>query len=480
MSRRPGALRRRVHTDGGRPEQLRRVWGDVPAWCVDAVPVGPPPAECANGGPPIILDGGPELLCIGDAADSFSYGLCTCNDVGVNIISSAFLIDAFDSAVDPYQPGGLGGSLGANGGVHTSSAFEVFGDLRTSAGQGLNVGGTTSVHQALHVGEALGLQSSLDVTLDAYVGGPITGNAASTIGGTLYTPSCASVPGSLSATACVDQAVTVPQPCDCSPASLLPLDAIVSYYADPAHNWNSLIQLDQEALAGPGNPQALVLPCGIYYLTEIDPGNPITIYVEGHTAIIVGGSIEIGSSVTFMLSTTSTLDVIVGGTVHATAQFDVGSPAYPSKSRFYVAGTCGGDGAACSTAADCCSLQCNGTQCEGNGDGGPAFSVFLTSNTNLNGGFYAPFGRFISTSNLEMFGALFLGWYDAESETSIHYDKNFIKEGADCPGIDCGDCSDCGGQACINGSCGECTSDGQCCPPLYCVNGECVHAPEPQ
>jgi hypothetical protein len=435
---------------------------------------------CMNGGPPIELGGGTEPLCTGNVATSFSYGLCSCNDVGVPEISSAFLLDAFDSSVDPYQPGGLGGSLGANGGVHMTSAFEVFGDLRTSAGQGLTVAGNTDVHQALHVGQALALQSSLDVSLDAFVGGTISGNAASTVGGTLHTPSCAAVPASLTSTACVDGAVSVPPPCDCAPASLLPLDAIVAFYADPNHNHNSLIGLNQDALAGPGNPQALVLPCGIYYLSRIDPGNPITIYVEGHTAIVVGGSVEIGSSVTFMLSPTSTLDVVVGGTVHATASFDVGSPAYPSKSRFYVGGTCASSGATCESAADCCSLQCSGGQCQGNGDAGPPFSVFLTSNTNLNGGFYAPFGRFISTSNLEMFGALFLGWYDAESESTIHYDRAFIKEGGDCPDDGCGDCSDCGGQACVNGQWGRCTNDGQCCLPLYCLNGECVHSPIPE
>lgn len=449
-------------------------FGCVGGACVPAVPVGPAPAECADGGPIIELEGGPSPLCVGDAADAFGYGLCSCNDIGVPELSSSFFMDAFDSSVDPYVPFGLGGSCGANGSVSMTSDFTVYGDLRSSAGAGLDVGGITQVHQQLQVGHALQLQNSLDVDLDAYIGGPISGSSPATIGGTLFTPSCAAVPGNVDAGACVDGAVSVAPPCDCT--NLLPLAAIVAHYADPANNDNAAIGLDPGALDNQG-AQALLLPCGIYYLDQIATNGATTIAVDGHTAIIVGGSIEVGSALTFTLTPTSTLDVVVGGTVVASASYVVGTPAYPSKSRFYVAGTCRASGQGCSLDADCCSLQCGSNNtCEGQGES-PPFSVRLTSNTWLNGGFYAPFGSFVSTSNLEMYGAIFAGFYDAESSTDIHYDRAFIHEGVDCPPPPggCGDCSDCGGQACIDGSCGECTNDGQCCPPLYCVNGECVH-----
>jgi hypothetical protein len=41
-------------------------------------------------------------------------------------------------------------------------------------------------------------------------------------------------------------------------------------------------------------------------------------------------------------------------------------------------------------------------------------------------------------------------------------------------GSGCGSCKDCDNQACINGTCGACTNDGQCCPPLQCVMGVCT------
>ena len=37
----------------------------------------------------------------------------------------------------------------------------------------------------------------------------------------------------------------------------------------------------------------------------------------------------------------------------------------------------------------------------------------------------------------------------------------------------CGSCTDCANQACVNGTCGSCTSSAQCCPPLLCLGGSC-------
>lgn len=38
----------------------------------------------------------------------------------------------------------------------------------------------------------------------------------------------------------------------------------------------------------------------------------------------------------------------------------------------------------------------------------------------------------------------------------------------------CNTCLDCGGQACKNGNCGDCTSSADCCAPLVCSGGSCV------
>jgi hypothetical protein len=38
----------------------------------------------------------------------------------------------------------------------------------------------------------------------------------------------------------------------------------------------------------------------------------------------------------------------------------------------------------------------------------------------------------------------------------------------------CGTCKDCGNQACVNGTCGSCTTNADCCAPLICQGGTCV------
>ena len=45
-----------------------------------------------------------------------------------------------------------------------------------------------------------------------------------------------------------------------------------------------------------------------------------------------------------------------------------------------------------------------------------------------------------------------------------------VCQGGDIP---CNSCRDCNNQACVNGVCGSCTTHGQCCAPLICVNGTC-------
>lgn len=37
----------------------------------------------------------------------------------------------------------------------------------------------------------------------------------------------------------------------------------------------------------------------------------------------------------------------------------------------------------------------------------------------------------------------------------------------------CESCDDCGGQACVDGECGECTDSSECCPGLLCISGSC-------
>ena len=76
-----------------------------------------------------------------------------------------------------------------------------------------------------------------------------------------------------------------------------------------------------------------------------------------------------------------------------------------------------------------------------------------------------------------MYGSIFANYVDASGETTVHYDNGAQHNGDECPptiGNSCESCRACNNQACVNGTCGACTADTQCCPPLVCRGGACV------
>jgi hypothetical protein len=461
--------------------------GCVGGSCVPSVVVGPPPAKCAGGGPPTVVGGPPVPTCTGQIASvSFTHGLCACNDIGVPALTSDTFLDAFDSTKGPYVPGGVGGSAAADGALRNTALFDATGDIAVSGAAGQTIGAKTNVGQELHVEGPLRLNDELKVKGDAYLAGAISGVVTATIGGKLFTPACGAVPANVQPSSCVSKPVTVTAPCACEAKDLVPISAIVAYYANPANNDNASIGLSPAVFDAPGAPARLDLPCGYYYLDRIVSTGALVIAVHGPTVISIGGSIQVGSPITFTLDPAATLDVFVKGTLAATGLLTVGSVAYPAGSRFYVGGVCKDAGGACTLGADCCSLQCTGGTCVGAGTMAKPFSVDLTSNSALNGLFYSANGMFLTSSDLEMFGAVFAGDYHSTSNTRIHYDGAATSLADECPppakggdggsggGAGCSSCRDCNNQACTGGTCGSCTDSSQCCSPLRCVAGTCV------
>jgi Stigma-specific protein, Stig1 len=453
--------------------------GCVGGSCEPAIVVGPPPARCIGGGPPIEI-GGSGAICTGAISGlEFAHGLCTCDDIGVPTLGSDLLVDAYDSTRGPYVEGGLGGDVGANGGLRSGSRVQIHGGLTTTAPTGLAIRSETIVRADLRVREGVLLEGTLDVDGDAFVGGAWTGGASASVAGTLHTPlSCASVPPDVDVGACVSEPVEIAAPCRCDAAERLPIEAIVAHYASPAHNDDDELGLSPDALAEPGAGGRLDLPCGYYYLSRMRPTRPTTIAVHGRTALFVGGSIEVSASLTFALDPGATLDVFVAGTITASAALRVGSPAYAAQSRVYVGGVCAIDGEACTIDGDCCSLDCgDGGTCVGSGEA-PPFSVSLTSSTDLAGLFYAPNGLFRTSSELEMYGAILAGSYHSGSATRIHYDGAAAVTIDECPEPEPRD----GGMPVGDAGAGVCRTGAPTCGPglpacgagEFCVASCCV------
>ncbi|MEQ8454328.1 MAG: hypothetical protein RLO52_04560 [Sandaracinaceae bacterium] len=460
--------------------------------CVDVIPVGPGPTDCADGRPLELFtpDG---ARCSGRiAALSFTHALCACHDVGG--LSAPALFDAFDSTRGPYVPGLPGGSVGANGTVGSSSRFTATGDLRVAGASGFQAGsGRYAITQALRVASAFEGRGNTVVDGDGYIGGPFDRGGA-TFGGDLYTPSCAAVPADVVAASCIEGPVSVPPPCACAPADILPIGAMIDHYADPAANDDALIGLDPDALAAPAGPVRLDLPCGRYYLSAIRASRPVTIAVHGNAALFIGGDVDVSAALLLAVDPGATLDVFVGGQLTDSGSLSIGSPAYPAATRFYVDGPCHHEGAACVDGAECCGGTCSGGVCGPDPARPPDPAVRLSVRADMNGLFYAPNGPVEVSAPLEMYGAIFAYSYDASSDTTIHYDLQATRLADDCPttpgpspdaGVPdgggpggCGSCRDCDNQACIDGACGDCRNDADCCSPLYCVRGRCVSGPD--
>jgi hypothetical protein len=200
-------------------------------------------------------------------------------------------------------------------------------------------------------------------------------------------------------------------------------------------------------------------------LKGISSGNSVTIAAHGNTALFIDGNVSASSGISFVLDPTAQFDVVVGGTISASSGLVVGSPNYPALSRTYI----------------------GGTQTED-----------LSASGQIGGNVWAGYALVNLSSDYEQYGALFAGDFNASGRAVIHYDLATVSGGL-CPpppmmGGDaggssgggsssgsgsgsssggppptCGTCKDCGNQACISGTCGQCTSNTQCCPPLVCV-----------
>jgi hypothetical protein len=399
------------------------------------------PASCALGGGPRILIG---AACTGDVAQTtFTWALCSCTDV---VQETKILTDAYDSAKGPYVKGGRGGGLGLNGTFSLDQTddtwpsgytVDVSGSLWASAPAGLTSAAPIITHSELHVGGPLNVVKTT-VDKDAWVNGAVAGGPL-TIGGKLYQPSSAAPPGMVTYAVVATDPVKVPPPCRCGPGEIVPVRDIAMAHA--TMNDNAGIKLDPALLAGPSAPMRLDLPCGRYFLNGIDVTRDTAIVAHGHTALFVGGDVTATGKLTITVEAGGELDVFIAGDLRVPNGLDIGSLNHPAASRTYV----GGSG-----------------------------EITVNNNTSIVGNFYAANAPIRWSSPTEVHGAVYAGRFNGTSEVQIHYDRQVLGVGCGQPPPPaCTSCRDCGNQACVDGTCGACTTSADCCAPLICEGGHC-------
>jgi len=406
--------------------------------CVTSLITAAPPASCANGGPPIVL-GSTSATCL--AMTSFTWGVCSCEGMH---LSQTLATDAYASGAGPYVPGGLGGGVGTNQDLTSSSSTNVSGVLWCATG--IDSSNSVDVGLDLRSGALAKLKTG-SVGGDAFVNGNLTTNGAPnsfTITGDLHVPSASTTVSSGVAYANrIDGPVDVPPPCDCNPANFIDVAGIVA--ARQSSNDNSLIGLMANATTSPASAVRIDLPCGNFYLDAVTGSKDVTIVAHGNTALYVGGDVNSSGSFRVTVDPGFSLDVLVAGDLHVSAPSSFGSPNYPAMTRVYIGGANG----------------------------------FTISAQSLFGAFFWSGNGPVTTSQtLEIFGGLFAESLVASAAVDVHYDRTVVDlpGGSACsmtPPSGCTTCGDCGNQACVQGECGGCTFDSDCCAPLKCNQGLC-------
>lgn len=390
-----------------------------------------PLAEFCMGNGPLLIPTGTRERCSGQVAvDVFRYAVCSCGDLELN---GDLQTDSFDSASGAFSDGETGASVGSNGMLQANGAVVVSGVLYATTG--IDTNDAISVGTDLYTGGDVDPTGDSPIGRNAFVGGDVLGDLG--VAGTLTMPEGGDE-GDATYAELVRAPVNVTDPCTCEEESRPDVSGLVAAYA--ASNDNALIDLDPAALTMDGT--GIDLPCGRYFLSHIDASGDVTIRIEGRVALFIGGDVEINGGLDVEMAEGSELDVFIDGNISANGALAFGDATRPAASRIYVNGT----------------------------------SFALNGDAELVGNVYAPAARFSTNGDAETFGSLVVGMYDVNGEGIFHYDRAILDIGDQCetPPTECAGCGDCGELACVDGMCGACQQDSDCCSPLICFEGECT------
>ena len=347
---------------------------------------------CSGLGAPIQLPTATGAACAAALATrGHRFALCSCESVSA---PARIRTDSFDSRLTPaFQETdaaiGIGGDLVANAEVRAGGALHVAGPggIRTSTQ--LRSAGSLRVG-----GPAMLSDQNVDIDTDAFVNGNISGRLR--VNGTLHVPPGAQLTGGVEYTTLVNEAITVSPPCDCSAGFVNIAGAIA---AAATTNADAAIGLQPTALADVTTPATIVLPCGVFYLADIDAEAPVTLVVRGHTLLAVGGDVTARAGFTVQLDPSAELDLLVLGQLIVTGGGTFGATGAAPRFRVWVAST--------TTVLF---------------DGAPA----------INGVIHAPTAPVTASGGLPLWGSLLARSVAIGADSDLHFDRAIREAGAIC------------------------------------------------
>jgi hypothetical protein len=370
--------------------------------------------SCAQHGPLLDLTDAVSGAC-GEASRGAHFALCSCSEL---ITAGGARVDGFDSQRAPYAAGQASGALGANGPLYTNGDLQTGGSVIVAGSEGIPLTGDLTISgNLLDQGQLQG-SHSVRVAGRARVAGDLRVSALQvTEGCTLSTGSALEV--SAGVPAVTREPVTVAPPCRCDAGSEL---ATLMSRAQ-LDNDNAALGLNADsALKVLDAPRELSLPCGRYYVGDINAQRSLTLHIVGRVALFVRDSIvtDSASTLTIDLADGAELDLFVGNGISASGPVSIGASSAPTRTRLYL--------------------------------GGPD-TVFFGNTTTLAASLHAPRSELVSAGALTLFGAALVGRLSAGTPLLLHYDRALARD------------------VC---SAAACSRDADCSPLLRCDDGRCL------
>jgi hypothetical protein len=224
-------------------------------------------------------------------------------------------------------------SLGVNGTTDLVASTTVEGSWH--AHRGMDAVATADVRDDLITIGTFDFVGEQTIGGDLIVGGSLVGVGSIVVGGIVRVAGKTSVVGDKQAGGVGAYQSPGGPPCPCDGQSFF--DVATAVADARTHNDNEEIGQPSEGMVKVGDTE-IVLPSGRFYLESLQAVGNLHFRATGHTALFIGGSIDVVGNQRFSIAEGASLDLYVAGSVATVGNVAMGNPDDPTSFRLFVGG----------------------------------------------------------------------------------------------------------------------------------------------
>ncbi len=224
-------------------------------------------------------------------------------------------------------------SLGVNGTTDLVASTTVEGSW--TAYRGIDAIASADVRDDLITVRSFDFVGEQIIGGDLIVGGNLSGVGTIVVGGTVRVAGETMVIGEKTAGGVGAYQAPGGPPCPCDGQSFFDVATAVSDAR--THNDNEQIGQSPEGIAHIGSTEIL-LPSGRFYLDSLQAIGDVQVRATGHTALFIGGSLDVVGQQRFSIAEGASLDLYVAGSVGTVGNVAMGNPDDPTSFRLFVGG----------------------------------------------------------------------------------------------------------------------------------------------